>query len=88
MNWKSSAEIQIKLKTERQAESIYKALKPESKKSFATRSEVEILMREREILLIIKAKDIVALRAALNSYLRFIKAMKKLINTIEKENFE
>lgn len=88
MDCKSSAKIQIRFKTEKQAESIFKALKPESKKSPAARSKVEILKRKRDILLIVRAKDIVALRAALNSHLRFLKAWKKIINIIEIENFE
>ena len=88
MDWKSLAKIQIRFKTEKQAESIFKALKPESKKSTATRSEVEILKRKKDILLIIRAKDTVALRAALNTHLRFLKAWKKVIKIIETKNFE
>lgn len=88
MDWKSSAKIKIRFETEKQVESIFKALEPESKKSPTTRSKVEIMKKKRDILLIVRAKDIVALRAALNSHLRFLKAWKKIIKIIETENFE
>lgn len=88
MDWKSSAKIQIRFETEKQVESIFNALKPESRKSPSTRSQVEILKRKKDILLIIKAKDTVALRAALNTHLRFLKAWKKVIKIIETKNLE
>ena len=88
MSWKSLAEIQIRFDTEKKTEAIFCALKPEAKRSPTPRSKVEVSMNGNDLFLKIKAKDMIALRAAYNSHIRFLKAWKKVIQAIEPENFE
>lgn len=87
MIWKSSAEIRVRFDMEKQAEAIFSALKPEVKKPPTSRSKVEVSIKKNVLILKIWAKDIIALRAAFNSHMRFLKAWKHLIKLIESEDF-
>ena len=84
MSWKacSLVEIQISFDTKKQTKAIFCALKPEAKKPPTPRSNVEVSMNGNYLFLKIKAKDIIALRAAYNSHMRILKAWKKVIQTI------
>lgn len=66
-----TAELRIKTKSPGK---ICKALKPDMEKT--DRSQVRITAKKSELHIRINAKDITAMRAMLNSYLR-------LINTVE-----
>ena len=83
MSWESLAEIQVRFDTEKQAEAIFRALKPEAKKSPTPRSKVEVSMDGKDLYLKIRAKDMIALRAVFNSHMRFLKAWKEVIHIIE-----
>ena len=61
-------EAEVRIKSE-DAKSLFKALLPEAKVKLSERSEVEIETKGEEVIIRIKAKDLSALRAALNSYL-------------------
>ncbi len=79
----TKAEIVIQLSSRRHAEAIYKALKPETKHSIGPRSKVEILLRGKTLEIFVFAKDLSALRAAVNSYLRWVSGSTDLIRTVD-----
>ncbi len=87
MTWKSSAEIRVRFNTEKQAKSIFSALKPEVNKPPTSRSIVEVSIKGNVLILKIWAKDIIALRASFNSHIRFLKAWKNVIKLIKSEDF-
>jgi len=79
----TKAEIAIVLNSTRHAEAIYKALKPETKHSIGPRSKVAILLRGKTLEMVVFAKDISALRAAVNSYLRWVSSSADLIRIVD-----
>lgn len=68
-----SANIKLKVKDPK---SLYKALEPDIEKT--KQFNVEIKPKENLLSLNVKAKDISAMRAALNSYLRLISVIEEL----------
>lgn len=77
------AEIAIELSSKRQAEAICKALRPETRHSIGPRSRVAILLRGKALEIVVFAKDISALRAAVNSYLRWVSGSTDLIRIVD-----
>jgi len=68
---KAKATVNINISSDKHLISILKALKPETKK-LGNRSKVNINKDGSFIILTVEAKDTVALRATLNTYLRWI----------------
>lgn len=68
---KAKATIRIKISSEEKLLSLIEALRPETKRS-GNRSKVKIGRDGSIIILNVEAKDTVALRATLNTYLRWI----------------
>ena len=68
---KAKATVNINISSDKHLLSILKALKPETKK-LGNRSKVNINKDGSFIILTVEAKDTVALRATLNTYLRWI----------------
>jgi KEOPS complex subunit Pcc1 len=68
---KTKATIRIKISSEEHLLSLLEALKPETKRP-ANRSKVNIDRDGSFIILNVETKDTVALRATLNTYLRWI----------------
>lgn len=64
--------IRLNLASKDLVETLLKALQPETKKPTTSRSKVYIEGKDKQLILQIHAKDTSALRAALNSYLRWI----------------
>jgi len=67
---------------------MFQALKPETKKSPTHRSKVKISRSKNNLSFTIGAKDTIALRAALNSYLRFVKAWKNVVKLLDAKNLK
>lgn len=63
-------------------EPILKALKPETLSLPSRRVAVRIYRIADKIVLEFKARDLTALRAALNSYLRWFSAVQKTLETV------
>jgi tRNA threonylcarbamoyladenosine modification (KEOPS) complex Pcc1 subunit len=57
------------------------SLQPETQRLSSNRSKIEIHKSDKTLILIVKALDISAIRAALNSYLFWIKA---ILNAVER----
>ncbi len=68
---KAKATVNINISSDKHLISILKALKPETKK-LGNRSKVNINKEGSFIILTVESKDTVALRATLNTYLRWI----------------
>jgi tRNA threonylcarbamoyladenosine modification (KEOPS) complex Pcc1 subunit len=74
--------IEIGLPSSRFAETIYNSILPETRHTPGHRSRAGISCRGRILRLNIRAEDIVALRAASNTFLRFISVAMKTLNLI------
>lgn len=64
-------------------EIVFKALKPEIDKPATIRSRASLEKKGVFLILTVKAKDTVALRASLNSYLRWINLAAKVLEALE-----
>ena len=72
--------LKINAKNEKEAQNIYKLLKPEMQKSDRFSSKIEKL--KNIVVINITAKDAVALRSVMNSYLRIL-SMKENVDALE-----
>ena len=70
--------IEIEFASSREAEAISIALLPEVKDSKTRRSDMEVEIEGKVLILKISAKDTTALRAITNSYLRWIATLKQI----------
>jgi KEOPS complex subunit Pcc1 len=80
----ASAEItiEVSLPSSTLAETVYRSLLPETKQPSGFRSHVLLKHDGRTIELSIVADDIVALRAASNTFLRFVTVAMKTVNVV------
>jgi tRNA threonylcarbamoyladenosine modification (KEOPS) complex Pcc1 subunit len=74
--------IAIEFDSKAYSKAIFKALKPELRIPFTSRSKVEMNLRGKSIALKIRAKDLTALRAAVNSYLRWLLSCFKSLKAV------
>lgn len=61
---------------------IYRALAPEINNPPTYRSKLKMELRENELIIKISSKDIVSLRAAINSLLRWINSITNILGEI------
>jgi KEOPS complex subunit Pcc1 len=61
---------------------VLQALKPETKDCPTLRSTVELKGRKNHLQLLFEAEDTTALRASINSYLRWISSTESILKTI------
>lgn len=80
----SSLKILFKLPRSK-AEILYAAIAPEAADIPSRRAAVNLKLEDEALILEIKARDLVALRAALNSFLRFIDASLNVIDFVSSE---
>lgn len=81
---RASAVIRLKLPSKKDLGIVYEALLPETAKPATIRSKAELKIENTFLVLAVKAKDTVALRAALNAYLRWISAICSVLSVLEK----
>ena len=74
--------LEIGLPSSRVAETVYKSLLPETEQPSGFRSRVSVKQKGRSLELRIFADDIVALRAASNTFLRFVTVVMKTVNVV------
>lgn len=82
---KTKATVKIKIASNQQLISLLEALKPEIKKS-GNRSKVEIDREGSKIILRVESKDTIALRATLNTYLRWINSSIDTLEVLKSKN--
>ncbi len=85
-NLKARAVVKLKFPSERNRHIVFEALEPETRKNIAMRSQASLNESGEFLVLKIGANDSVALRAALNAYLRWIDSTMKVLNMLEKED--
>jgi KEOPS complex subunit Pcc1 len=81
---KASAEIVCFFQSESSLRIVLKALRPEVERSSGVRSTVSLGQKDAYLILRVKAKDTVALRATLNAYLRWIGSMINVLEVLKK----
>ena len=81
----STATIRLRFSPKKRLTAIYEALKPETRSSVTSRSKVTIQKEDKTLTLTLafEAEDTSALRAALNSYLHWIRLTKDALDSIE-----
>ena len=80
---KAKASVRLRFYSEKQLTTLLDALAPEANRPVTTRAKA-VLEREGNFLVLkVEAKDTVALRAALNAYLRWIGSAVKVLEVIE-----
>jgi KEOPS complex subunit Pcc1 len=77
----SHASIQLSV-PESLSKLIQESLSPEVEHSISERSNVVITSKNCDVSIFIEALDIVALRAAINSYLRWINTILDIVKTV------
>jgi tRNA threonylcarbamoyladenosine modification (KEOPS) complex Pcc1 subunit len=82
---KAQAAVRLPFETKKQLLALLTALKPEVERQVGTRSTVALTADGLILVLFIKAEDTVALRAALNAYLRWINSASTVLNALELE---
>jgi tRNA threonylcarbamoyladenosine modification (KEOPS) complex Pcc1 subunit len=74
--------IHIGLPSQQLAETVYNSLLPETRQTPRFRSETRVDRKDHILELNIRANDIVALRAASNTFLRFVSVAMKTLNVV------
>ncbi len=80
---KAKAEIRFKFPSKRALETVRNSLLPEVNKPNPNRARVNLFGEDRVLTLLVEADDTVALRSALNTYLRWINSMVKVVETLD-----
>jgi len=80
---KAKASVRLRFSSEKRLTTLLNALAPETNRPATTRARA-VLEREGNFLVLkVEAKDTVALRAALNAYLRWIGSAVKVLGVVE-----
>ena len=80
---KAKAILRLKFPSERHLEIVFSALKPEVDKPATLRSKAVLEKEGTFLILKVEAKDTVALRAALNAYLRWINSASYVLEVLK-----
>lgn len=81
----AKARINLRFPNKKQLSAIFTALKAETHSSLTSRSKVSIAKEDKTLTLtmLFEAKDTSALRAAVNSYLHWVRLTKDVLDSIE-----
>lgn len=80
---KANALVRLKFPSDKHLEIVFKALEPEVRTPPTMRSQAFLEKENTFLILKIEAKDTVALRAAVNAYLRWINSMTNVLEALE-----
>jgi len=83
---KSSAVIRMEFASVREAEAVRRALAPEEALPASTRGRATVKRRENALFLWVDAEDTAALRAALNSFMRWAIVARDMLEPRRKNN--
>ena len=83
MKMKAKATVRLRLSSEKQLTALLDALAPEANRPVNVRARAALEREDNFLVLKVEAKDTVALRAALNAYLRWIGSMVKTLEVLE-----
>jgi tRNA threonylcarbamoyladenosine modification (KEOPS) complex Pcc1 subunit len=82
---KANAEVRLPFASDKQLAAVLGALTPEVQRQIGARSKVALAAEGQTLVLVVEAQDTVALRAALNAYLRWIASTLNVLETLEKK---
>ena len=80
---KAKTTVRLRLSSEKQLSTLLSALAPEANRPVTTRARAVLEGEGNFLVLKVEAKDTVALRAALNAYLRWIGSAIKVLQVVE-----
>lgn len=80
----AKATIRLRMSSEKQLTTLLDVLTPETEKPVGTRIKAALEKEGNFLVLKVEAKDTVALRAALNAYLRWIGSAVKILEVVER----
>ena len=80
---KAKASVRLQFSSEKQLTTLLDALAPEANRPVTTRAKAALEREGNFLVLKVEAKDTVALRAALNAYLRWIGSAVKVLEVVE-----
>ncbi len=78
---RASAKVEFTFRSAREAGAVQRALRPEEELPASTRCKASIRRRKNVLCLRVDAEDTAALRAALNSFLRWAIVARDMIET-------
>lgn len=82
---RASATVNLKMTSEKHIELILESLRPEVNDHHAARSKVDLEKNGPFLVLKVKARDTTALRASLNTYLRWVDSTLRVLEFLETE---
>lgn len=77
--------LRIRCSSDMEAEVISEAIRPETRATVRYRSKVSLSRVNEYIMLVFESRDTTSLRAAINSYLSWLIALKSIYNFLVKE---
>lgn len=80
---KAKASVRLRFSSEKHLKTLLNALAPEANAPVSRRTRAVLEKEENFLVLKVEADDIVALRAALNAYLRWIGSTVKVLEIVE-----
>jgi len=83
MSINSKVTVKIKFSSEKQIRSLFKAITPETEKPPTTRARVKLEKDGLFVVLLVESDDTIALRATLNSYLRWINSTVTVLEVLD-----
>ncbi len=83
MSTGAKATVRLKFSSEKQLSTLISALTPEANAPVTRRANVKLKKDGSELTLTVEADDTVALRATLNSYLRWINSTINVIEVVD-----
>jgi len=83
MSTSAKAEIRLKLANQKQIKTLLDALSPEANAPVTRRANIKLQKDGLFFVLVVEAKDTVALRATLNAYLRWINSTVNVMQFVE-----
>ena len=83
MSTKAKATVRLKFSSQKQLTTLLCALAPETKSTVTRRANVKLEKDELFLVLTVEAEDTVALRATLNTYLRWIGSAVNVMHMVE-----
>lgn len=83
---RASACVRLKFSSRRNLETVFEAVKPELHKQATSRSKTTLEKDTSSLTLKIEAQDTIALRAALNSYLRWINSVIEVLQIVNERS--
>jgi tRNA threonylcarbamoyladenosine modification (KEOPS) complex Pcc1 subunit len=82
MSTKAKATVRLPLQSQKQLSALLAALTPEVANQVGVRSKVAVSSEDLSLLLTVEADDAVALRAALNAYLRWVNSALNVLDCL------